>query len=272
MLTNRSNSTYNSLQLEARKRTRNGMQISGNYTFSKSLGDALALRGLEPQLDNANSKIEKARTSFDTTHAFKVIHSVPLPFGAGQRFDAHHGIVNRVVGGWTLGGFLRIESGPPVSILSARGTYNRGARSGANTVDTNLTLDQLKGITGLYMTGKGPYFVNPANIGSNGQGVAPDGSAPFNGQAFFNPQPVSLGSLQRRILDGPGFWTYNASLIKETKIFERHTLRLQVEAYNLFNHPTFFITDQNVNASNFGQITTSNFSARQVEFSLMYKF
>jgi len=70
-------------------------------------------------------------------------------------------LIDRIVGGWTYSGFLRIESGPPVSILSARGTLNRGSRSGQNTVDTNLSLDQLKAITGLYMTGNGPYFVKP---------------------------------------------------------------------------------------------------------------
>jgi hypothetical protein len=277
MMTNISNSTYNGLQLEVRKRTRSGIDVQASYTFSKALSDALATRALEAQLDNNNPRVEKARAPFDTTHGFKVLHSVPLPFGPGHKFDSRNGILKRVMGGWSLNGFLRIESGPPVSILSARGTLNRGARSGNNTVDTNLNLGQIKALTGVYDTGSKLYFINPSAIGSNGQGVAPDGSAPFAGQAFFDPQPGSIGGLQRRVLDGPSFWMYDASLVKETKIFERHTLRFQVEAYNLFNHPNFFEGDQNVNSSTFGQITSMNstnygVTTRLVEFSLMYKF
>jgi hypothetical protein len=277
VLTNYSNSTYNGLQAEVRKRTRSGIQFQANYTFSKSLSDALAQRGLDPILDVNNARIEKARTPFDTTHAFKLNHSVPLPFGAGHRFHTNR-FGDRIVGGWTYSGFLRIESGPPVSILSARGTLNRGSRSGQNTVDTNLTLDQLKAITGLYKTGNGPYFVDPAHVNpATGQGVAPDLQPAFNGQVFFNPQPGSLGSLQRRILDGPGFWMYDAALIKDIKITERQRLQFRADAYNLFNHPNFFVDDQKVNDPTFGQITSMNstnygISTRQLQFGLFYRF
>jgi len=277
VLTNYSNSTYNGLQFEVRKRTRSGIQFQANYTFSKSLGDALAQRGLDPILDVNNAGLEKARTPFDTTHSFKLNHSVPLPFGAGHRLHTNR-FGDRVIGGWTYSGFLRIESGPPVSILSARGTLNRGSRSGQNTVDTNLTLDQLKAITGLYKTGNGPYFVDPAHVNAtSGQGVAPDLQPAFNGQVFFNPQPGSLGSLQRRVLDGPGFWMYDAALIKDIKITERQKLQFRADAYNLFNHPNFFVGDQNVNSSTFGQITSMNFtnygiSTRQLQFGLFYRF
>jgi hypothetical protein len=277
LMTNISNSSYDGLQIDVRKRTRSGIQFQANYTFSKSLSDALATRSLEAQLDNANPRLERARTPFDTTQSFKLNHYVPIPIGAGHRLDLHNGVLNRVIGGWGFGGFLRIESGPPVSILSARGTLNRAARSGNNTVDTTLNLDQLKGITGTYYQNGKVYWINPANINSNGQGVAPDGSAPFSGQVFFNPQAASVGSLQRRLLDGPGFWMYDASLQKNIKIYDRHSLELRADFYNLFNHPSFFIGDQNVNSSTFGQITAQNYTnygvgPRLMQFGLMYKF
>jgi len=93
----------------------------------------LAQRGLDPILDVNNPHIEKARTPFDTTHAFKLNHSIPIPFGEGHRLHTTK-LIDRIVGGWTYSGFLRIESGPPVSILSARGTLNRGLALGQNTV------------------------------------------------------------------------------------------------------------------------------------------
>ncbi len=132
-----------------------------------------------------------------------------------------------------------IQSGSPVSILSARGTLNRTARSGQNTVDTTANLDQLKAATGLFMTGNGPYFVDPSHIGPDGRGVAPDGADPFPGQIFFNPQPGTLGSLQRRILDGPWYKNYNFSVQKDTRITERQSIQFRADFFNVFNHPNF---------------------------------
>ncbi len=284
LLTNYSNSTYNAFQIEARKRTRSGLQFQGNYTFSKSLSDALATRALDPILNNASPSIEKARTPFDITHSFKVNHDYPLPFGAGQRFLSHSKALDRVVGGWSLTGFLHIDSGSPFSVLSATGSLNRGARSGQNPVDPIANQDVLGASTGLFMTGNGPYSINPANINpTDGRGVAPDGAAPFSGQLFFKPQADQVGGLQRRVFDGPMFWNYNFAVLKETRLTERQTLQFKAEFFNLFNHPNFFPGpsaangDQTVTSTSFGRITTmqtsgDNVTVRAMRFGLTYRF
>ena len=279
LFTNISNSTYNAAQFEVRKRMKNGIQFQANYTFSKALSDAEAVRGIEAQLDNSNRAIEKARSPFDLTHAFKLNHYIPLPFGPGRRWNPSNGAMQRIAGGWGLSGFLLIQSGPPVSILSNRGTLNRGARSiGYNTVDTNLTLSQLKEKTGLFMTGDGPFFIDPKSINpTTGTGTSPDGEAPFSGQIFFNPQAGSLGSLQRRILDGPGYWDYDFSVSKETRITERQSIEFRADFYNLFNHPSFFVADQLLNDPNFGRITDlmssgNRVTSRVMQFGLFYRF
>jgi len=278
LLTNFGNSTYNAMQLEIRRTTRAGIQFQANYTWSKSLSDALLTRGLDPVLDNNNPKIEKARTPFDVTHSFKVNYSAALPFGSDKKFHfRRNGVLDRITGGWIMSGFLHIDSGPPFSILSGLGTLNRGARSGQNTVDTTANLDTLRQATGLFMTGNGPYLVDPSHVGSDGRGVAPDGAAPFAGQLFFKPQPGSLGSLQRRILSGPTYWNYNFAVIKETKLFENHLIQFRADFYNIFNHPNFFAGDQTITSSSFGKITSTltsgeNVNRRTIQFGLTYKF
>jgi len=291
LLTNLAHTTYDALQVEVRKRTRNGVQFQANYTFSKSFSNAELVRGLEPQLDNASPSIEKARSPFDLTHAFKLNHYVPLPFGPGRKYNPGNGLMQRIIAGWGASGFLVIQSGPPVSIFSNRGTLNRGSRSnGLNTVDTPLTLSQLKNITGLYKTGDGVFFIDPKYIDrTTGRGAAPDTIAPFANQVFFNPQPGTLGSLQRRILDGPGFWNYDFSLQKDTRITERQTLQFRADFFNLFNHPNFYTGDSgtaplppdvrigNINSSTFARITetmnTGNgVGARVMQFGLLYRF
>jgi hypothetical protein len=274
-LTNFSNSSYNGLQAQVRRRTRSGIQFQASYVFSKAFSDTNVERGLDPILDNNNHVNERARAPWDLTHSFKLNHYIPIPAGEGHRFS--YAPVNRLLGGWALSGFVTVQSGAPISILSARGTLNRGARSGQNTVDTTDTLSQLQSVTGLFMTGNGPYFVNPSVIGPNGAGVAPDGSAPFSGQIFFNPGAGSVGSLQRRLLSGPWYNNYNMAVLKDTKITERQSIQLRADFYNLFNHPNFFAGDQNVNSLNFGKTTqmftsADGVSTRVIQFGLYYRF
>jgi hypothetical protein len=276
LLNNVSNSSYNGLQVEARKRTRH-VQFQANYTFSKALTDAFSLRGWDAQLDNNNRRLERARADFDLTHSFKLNYFVPIPVGAGHRLNSSNPVLGTLLTGWATGGFAMIQSGNPVSILSGRGTLNRTARSGQNTVDTSLTLSQLKARTGVFMTGDGPYWFDPKNINSDGRAVASDGAASFDGQVFFQPQPGKLGSLQRRMLDGPGWKSFDVTVIKETKIREHHTIELQVGLFNLLNHPNFYITDQTVSSSSFGRIGDQNYSnagvgPRVIQFGLYYKF
>lgn len=284
LLNNISHSTYNAAQFEVRKRMRNGLQIQANYVFSKALSDAEATRGWEALLDNNNRAIEKARSPFDLTHAFKLNHYLPLPFGPGRKWNSGNSVVSRMAGGWALSGFLLIQSGPPVSIeagtvaAQGRGTLNRAARSANNTVDTPLTLSELKAITGLYKSGNGVFFIDPKHIDPvTRQGVASDIDPPFAGQVFFNPQAGTVGSLQRRILDGPGFWDYDLSISKSTRIRERHTIDFRADFFNVFNHPNFFAGDQNVNSATFGRITSMfgsghGVDVRRLQFGLFYRF
>jgi hypothetical protein len=277
MLTNQSWSNYNSAQFEVTKRVRGGVQLQANYVFSKALTDNIELRGLEAVLDNNNFAAEKARAAYDVTHAVKFNHYVPLPFGQGRRFSFSNSVVDRVLGGWGLSGLMIIQSGAPVSILSGRGTLNRGSRSGQNTVDTNLTLGELQDAVGLFMTGSGPLFIDPSHIGADRRGVAADGSAPFAGQIFFNPQPGSIGSLQRRLLNGPWLKNYDFAVVKETRLTENQSIEFRADAYNVFNHANFFVGDQNVNSASFGRITglvsTGNgVTARVLQFGLYYRF
>ncbi len=138
VMTNYSNSTYHAFQFDVRRRTRSGIQFQGNYTFAKVLSDALGDRQVrfDPFLDFNNGAIEKARAPFDLTHAFKANAVYELPFGAGKRFS--YAPLDRLIGGWTIGTNMVLQSGTPFSILSTRGTINRaGIRSNSNTVDSH---------------------------------------------------------------------------------------------------------------------------------------
>jgi len=275
LLSNFSQSTYNGLQLQARRRTSSGIQFQVSYTFSKTFSDTSVERGLDALLNNASPSIERARAPWDLTHSFKINHYIPIPAGEGHRLSVRG--LNWLIGNWGLSGFVTIQSGAPISMLSARGTLNRSASSGQNTVNTTDTLGQLQAISGVFMTGNGPYYISPSVIGPNGTGTAPDGSAPFSGQVFFNPTAGAVGTLQRRLLSGPWFKNYDMAVLKAIKITERHHIDFRADFYNLLNHPNFFAGNQNINSVNFGKITSQFYAAdgvgpRVIQFGLYYRF
>ena len=278
-MTNYSNSTYNSLQVEVRRRTNFGAQFQANYTWSKVLSDALGDQQtrFEAFLDMNNAALEHARAPFDITHAIKSNFVYELPFGAGRRLN--YSPLSRVLSGWIVGGNMIWQSGSPFSVLSTRGTFNRGARSATNTAGSTLGGDQLDEKVGFFMTGNGPMFIHPSAIGSDGRGVGADGAAPFNGQIFVNPSAGEIGALQRRSFNGP--WTFNLdfSIVKRTQITERQSLELRMDAFNSLNHATFYVGDEaatntrfNINQPTFGTIISNAFDSRKIQFGLYYRF
>jgi len=286
-LVNGGYSSYHALQAEVTRRTRSGLQAQFSYTFGKALSNTAgdSQTGAEPLLDNNNPGLEKSRSPYDLTHTFKANYYYELPYGKGKRWSGNP-VMNTVLGGWALAGIWSYQSGSPYSILSGYGTLNRAARSTAtNTASVNgTTLSQLESLTsGVYMTGNGPYFLSPTLIGADGRGAAAPGTAPFAGQVFFNPTAGTVGNLQRRAFSGPWQWSYDASVVKQFRFKERHSLEMHFDLFNFMNHPTFYIppstggdygsvTNDTVNSTNFGKITSMNYNPRVIQIGAYYRF
>ncbi|HEY1337689.1 MAG TPA: TonB-dependent receptor [Bryobacteraceae bacterium] len=272
LLTNYSSSSYNSLQVEARHQFSAGLNFEANYTFSKVLSDADddSQSRIQHFLNINNPKIERSRANFDLTHMIKADGFYDLPIGRDHRL--HYRPLDRIIGGWRIGGTMVWQSGAPFSILSGRGTINREVRSYYNTATTSDTKGQLDGIVKYQMTGNGPVIIAPSAINTDGTGVNNDGDPAFNGQVFFNPQPGTIGSLQRRMFDGPWTFDIDMNVMKFVTITERQKVELRMDAYNMLNHPTFWSGDQNINSTQFGTVTSMFFVPRILQFGLRYHF
>ncbi len=117
-MTNRNSSTYNSAQVEVRRRLTSGLQVQGSYAFSKSLTEANT-----PTLRNWGGS--KGPTAFDIRNGIKATWVYQLPFGQGRNYmSSAHGLLGRIVGGWELAGVGRLQSGTPTNFLSGRATFN----------------------------------------------------------------------------------------------------------------------------------------------------
>jgi hypothetical protein len=272
---NGSFSTYHALQAEIRQRLRGGFDFQANYTWSKSLTDFEGTQqNFSGLLDlTLGNVVEKRRGVNDLTHVFKANAGYELPFGPGKRW-ANNGVLSKLFGGIKLTGIFVAQSGRPISFISGRGTLNRTGRSGINTADTSLTIEQLQDITGLFFdpnTGR-PLMFDPAVIAA----LRNDSSFLRNQNPYFsNPQPGTVGHLQLTPVSGPGLWNLDMGFIKRTPLGETVNLEFRAEAFNIFNKTNFFISsaalNQNINSVTFGQITDT-FDPRILQFAIKLNF
>jgi hypothetical protein len=275
-------SNYNALQVELRRRFSQGLLLQANYTFQKTLDNiSPGNPGLNSEdqtrvaafLDNQNQHLDYGRADFDQTHVFNLNAVYDLPFGKGKYFmHDRGGAVDRLVGGWQLGGILRINTGTPLTIVDPRGTLNRVGRSANQTAVTNLTNSQISDLIGIFKQNGVVYFINPSVINAAGRGAVAFGQTPFSGEVFFDNGPGQSGTLARSTINGPLFTELDMSLTKSIRFTERVRFQIRADAFNVLNHTNFLTgiltpglglggtsnTLFNVNSPTFGQITSAN--------------
>lgn len=273
-VSNYSTAAYHGLQVDYRRTFRGGLQLQGNYTYSKVMSDASGdgQARFEAFLDMRNPSLERGRVPFDLTHAIKVNGVWDLPFGRNQKFNITNPVLNQMFGGWSVSAFVTLQSGNPFSITAPRGTLNRGARSANNTAFVLVDKSRLNEAIGFRMTGNGPYFISQSAIGADGRGVAPDGRAPFDGQLFYNPAPGLIGGTQRNYFSGPRFYNTDMAVLKNFQITETQRVEFRSEWFNFTNTPSFYFNGGDINSVNFGRITDTASARRVIQFGLYYRF
>jgi hypothetical protein len=194
--------------------------------------------------------------------------------------------VSLLVDGWQTGSIFTWQSGNPFSILSTQPTLNRaGLRSSRNTAVSTLSPAQIKADTGVFVQPNGTvYIINPSLVSSNGTGAPPSNGltcVPAVTGGFCNPQPGEAGNLSLDAFTGPTYFDWDLSAQKDFHITERFKLTFRTEAFNVLNHPVFFISDQpnppnplttNINNQQFGQSTSTVSNARVLQMSLHLRF
>ena len=243
VLRNGSNSSYHALQIELRRRFSAGLLFNWNYVFSKGLTDYYA----DSQSSGANyytlrnGGMNKGLSPYDLTHQWKANWIYELPFGHGQGWLNHGGVLDRLVGGWEIHGIARIQSGRPFILDAGRGTFNQYG-SGVLPKVTPEELQSMGKIT--KAPNKKVYFLDMSLIGA-------DGCA--NTQYLDTPStPGQWGSFV--FLHGPWFERFDMSAVKKTRIRERWNVELRAEFLNAFNNVNFLVGGPT--AANVGTSTT----------------
>ena len=106
---------HRSLQLELRKRLSAGLQFQTSYVFGNTWGTSrYSLR--YPRERSVSTGVEGS-----LAHAFRANWVYELPFGQGRRFAGGVGPwMDRLVGGWSLDGIARLQSGTKLDFGNVR--------------------------------------------------------------------------------------------------------------------------------------------------------
>ncbi len=246
------NSYYHALQMKWEKRFSQGLTFLGHYTWSKMMDDSsvssgnLTWLGGTTSLQNPlNRALEKSLSVHDIPHRLVLTGAYSLPFGRGRPIGTNvRRVVNALIGGWEISGFLTMQSGSPLQVSQNAGTLWNG------TQRPNLIGD--------------PSTQGRVQDRLNGY---------FNNAAFSRPAPDTFGTAPRHLnYRGPGIRTLDAALLKSWQTKEGQRLEFRLEAANATNTPIFSDPASSYGANNFGQITGTKVGPRNVQLGFKYYF
>jgi hypothetical protein len=268
-LSNFSNSTYHSLQLEVTRKFSGGLSFQANWTWSRTLGDE---EGSSQDLindyrTNRNRTLDKRLLNYHRSHVFRSNWIYELPAGRGRRFGkSMPRLVDAAIGGWDLSAIYNHFTGQPLSFLASNSSFN------------SFTADSTASITGPM-----PAGISGATVDGNivryfsGVSIVPDPyrqqltttqnirgasalfaiAGPDGNVLLHNPAPGNLGNLSPNSFFGPSIFRLDFRLTKRFQFNERVDFQLNVEATDALNTPQWGNPVTNINNTNFGRITTA---------------
>jgi hypothetical protein len=249
---------YNGLQIVATKRTSHGFAGVANFTWSHALGNELNATGQTADYQwftLRNGRLSYGPSPFDRRFTFSSYWTYDLPLGKRKALNVSNSLLDRIAGGWTIGGVHQIASGAPNLINSGRNTVNTlNTTAGAGLVlSGGLTASQLRNdlatIPDKNLVLPGGNLIT--NVGSITQS---------NGI----PNPASYGPAATPGVFGALIYLYqrpqflmNMSLNKQIPIREQLNIGFRLEALNFLNHPFFQLGNTTPTGNNFGQISST---------------
>lgn len=246
VMTQGTDTNFNALQIEVRRRLSAGLLVQGSYQFGKALANAFVSSSsvFSQPRTLRDPGLDRTYSPWDIRHSFKLDYIYELPFGRGRHWmNNSSGLVNYLVGNWQIGGVTRIQSGPATLITSGgRATYNQ---NDAGVILRNITQKQLQDLVKIRKTPSGVVYWLPQNIIDNTisaftnlNGIANDPTAPYIGP------PNEAGTLgERLVLFGPPTARFDFNIMKRIPISERVNIEGRVSFLNAFNRPNFYIGD-----------------------------
>jgi hypothetical protein len=274
-VTDLGHSSYNAFIFTVNHRTGN-LFLQASYTYSKSFdnesggGDQDLGAATGNQLDIRG---QRAVSDFNVPHRIVVAYEYTEPWFRGGR-------LRYALGDWSIGGLTTLQSGLPSTITcpTCAGTLF-GVLAGN-------TRPNLVGNIGSLIKGGSPENFTSTSVfnssvlaptqalaaGTVVSGLNVDGG-PGNQSFTIGPGGGALfGDLGRNTVRGPFQQNWDMYLSKKFSITEKYSLTFRSEAFNVFNHPNFIITNTAFGTAPFGIYSSTVGNPRILQLALKFDF
>ena len=277
-----SNSSYNALQAVFRQRLTQGLELTANYTYSKSLTDDIGFYGVTNigsgqyyQQNAYDMKDEWGPAGMDTRHNISVTGVYDLPFGRGRQFGSNMSSwLDEIVGGWKLGGADVYYSGFPVTISSPAhySTLVHAYTGAARPNQLNKVTMPNRSINAYW--GTDVQTVEKNNVTYNASCAADSTTNGAGDPCIFQEQSDSaFGAIRPGFFRGPSFQNIDMSVSKSFKIWKEQRLDFRANFFNAFNIADYSSPDSGISdGANFGKITGTVSGSRNTQLVLKYIF
>jgi hypothetical protein len=237
-------SNYNSLQASVNRRFSKGMQFGVAYTWSKTMTYMDTVNGAVANFQNRRFW-NYGLASFDRTQNLVVHWTADVP-NASKFVNSR--IVKAIGDNWHWSGIAQFTSGAPGTIaMSGNPTYSYGGDGVRAFAVGGKYADKSKlHSTGQWLTPTA--FAAPCAYGtpsglatSSGCVSVPYTDTVVNGVTYhyYVPSPATGNIIGSKGFRAPGTNNFDMSLQKDIPVKEQMKFSFRVEAYNVFNHPSF---------------------------------
>jgi hypothetical protein len=247
-------SWYKALVLGATRRFSNNIALQASYTWGKSedLGSQAVGSG---DFDNSfqpayweDREGNKGLSDYDIRHNFVFNYTWELPFGRQTT-----GMTAALVQGWQFSGIFGAHTGVPFSPVLGFDRARALPRSGGAGQRPNLA-------PGASLN---PVLGGPTQY--------------FDPLAFELPDAGFLGNVPRNTIIGPGFASWDASIVKNFHAGGARRMQFRIEIFNLLNRTNFglpanTVFDASGRVANAGEITSTVGTARQMQLGFKFEF
>jgi hypothetical protein len=257
VVTSQGNAAYHALQLRLVRRLKQGFEIAGSYTWSRSIDSTseAAPANISSNPGNLTSvpissgglKIDRGLSDYHRGQRLTIAYLWDIP---GPR----RGFAKQALGGWSVAGVTSFQSGAPFTVLNGFDRSNYGNRDDRPDIgNPNAPLNTRAVVT----PASGPTscstgYRNP----DTGACVSPTEVHFVEGRGF--PNAATVG---RNTLFTGGIKNWDMSLFKPFAIAERKHLEFRWEAFNAFNTPQFVnAPDRDVKGSLPGRFLNRDFT------------
>jgi hypothetical protein len=243
-LTSNGSSSRHAGQVQLRRRLRNGLAASVQYTLAKATDNATAFAGVNLSggaivQDWRNLDAELAPSNFDQRHQVtaQFQYTTGLGVSGGALLD---GMKGRLFKGWTVTSQLTTGSGLPITPVYL-----------APVPGTGVTGSLRPSLTGVSVGAPAGYYLNPA--------------------AYAVPAPGQWGNAGRNSMEGPSQFNLGAAVARTFQWTERLSLDWRIDATNVLNRETYTGVNTIIGGPQFGLPNLAN-TPRKMQSTLRLRF